>query len=56
MEKKLDTKVTGLGPMARNRKRGQGSSWTAVPIEKRETKELHYDENLCYLQYKALNV
>jgi hypothetical protein len=27
-------KVTGLGPMVSNPKRGQGSLWTAAPAEK----------------------
>jgi hypothetical protein len=32
--KKLDTKVTGSGPMASNRKRSQGSSRTVTPAER----------------------
>jgi hypothetical protein len=34
MEKRLDTKVTGLGPMASSCKR-----WTVVPAEEEETKD-----------------
>jgi hypothetical protein len=30
--------VTGSGPMGSNCKRGQGSSWTVVPAEKKRKK------------------
>jgi hypothetical protein len=35
----METKVTGSGPVASNRKRGQGSSWTVDPAEEEEEEE-----------------
>jgi hypothetical protein len=43
---KLETKVTGSGPMARNRKRCQGSSWTVATAKEEEEKE-EEEEGVC---------
>jgi hypothetical protein len=32
-------KITGLGPMDSNNKRGQGSSWTTAPVVETNKKE-----------------
>jgi hypothetical protein len=35
----LETKVTGSGPMANNKKMDQGASWTVAPAEEEDVEK-----------------
>jgi hypothetical protein len=44
---KWETKITGLGLMASNCKRKQGSSWSAAPVEEEEAEKDDEDYDCC---------
>jgi hypothetical protein len=55
----METKVTGSEPVASNRKRGQGSSWTVAPAETEEEnkvtlKQVKVKLSLCLIKHYAM--